>query len=69
MKKEKVISNIAIVYFVLGLFVAIAFALYYRWPFLSFLSPGFFAVVFTWPIQLIGFIFDLSFYGLAGKPI
>ncbi|EKD89790.1 MAG: hypothetical protein ACD_32C00147G0005 [uncultured bacterium] len=69
MKRSNIVSSIAIVYFMLGFIFAIAFALYYRWPFLSFLSPGFYSVILSWPIQSIGFVRDLLLYGLAGKPI
>lgn len=69
MKKENLISNIAIVYFIFGFIFAVCFAIYYRWPFIAFLSPGFYSVIFTWPIQAIGFFGDLLNYGLAGKPI
>lgn len=69
MSKERLISTIAIVYIMIGFVVAIAFAIYYHWPFLSFLSPGFYSVIFTWPFQAIGFTKDLMIYGLAGKPI
>jgi len=64
MKKEKLLTNFAIVYFILGLFFATIFAIYYKWEALSFLSPGFYAVVLTWP-----FLQDFLTYGLAGKPI
>lgn len=69
MSKEKLISTIAIIYFMTGFVFSIAFAIYYRWPFLSFLSPGFYSVILTWPLQTIGFARDLLNYGLAGKPI
>lgn len=69
MSKEKIISTIAIIYFMIGFIVAIAFAIYYHWSYLSFLSPGFYSVILTWPYQTIGFIRDLLIYGLAGKPI
>ena len=69
MSKEKIVTNLTIAYFVIGLLFATCFAIYYKWPALSFLSPGFFAVVFTWPMQAIGFMGDLLTYGLAGKPI
>lgn len=69
MNKEKVITNVAIFYFLIGLVVAIGFAFYYKWTLLSFFSPGFFAVVFSWPLQLPGFVGDFLTYGLAGKPI
>lgn len=69
MSKEKLISSIAIAYFMIGFVVALAFAIYYRWSPLSFLSPGFYSVILTWPFQAIGFAKDLLNYGLAGKPI
>ncbi|MBI4036007.1 hypothetical protein HY383_03580 [Candidatus Daviesbacteria bacterium] len=69
MGKEKLLSTIAIIYFMLGFVFAVSFALYYRWSAYSFLSPGFYSVIFTWPFQLIGFASDFLNYGLAGKPI
>lgn len=69
MKKSSILSSIAIAYFMIGFVVTIAFAIYYRWPFISFLSPGFYSVILTWPYQAIGFSKDLLYYGLAGKPI
>lgn len=69
MKKSVVISTIAIAYFMIGFVIAVLFALYYRWSYLSFLSPGFYSVILSWPIQIIGFTKDLLVYGLAGKPI
>lgn len=69
MSKEKLLSTIAIIYFMLGFVFAVTFALYYRWSTLSFLSPGFYSVIFTWPFQSLGFLKDLLTYGLAGKPI
>ena len=69
MKKSSLISTIGIFYFMVGFVFALAFAIYYRWPFLSFLSPGFYSVILTWPYQAIGFAGDLLRYGLAGKPI
>ncbi|MBI2020258.1 hypothetical protein HYS94_02450 [Candidatus Daviesbacteria bacterium] len=69
MSKEKLLSTIAIFYFMFGFIFAIIFAIYYRWPFLSFLSPQFYSVILTWPYQAIGFLRDLSIYGLLGKPI
>jgi len=69
MKKSALISTITITYFMVGFVVAILFALYYRWSYLSFLSPGFYSVILTWPYQIIGFIRDFLSYGLAGKPI
>ncbi len=52
-----------------GFIIAILFAIYYRWPIISFLSPGFYSVILSWPIQVTGFVSDLLKYGLAGKPI
>jgi hypothetical protein len=69
MFKEKLLSTIAIVYFMFGFVFAVAFAIYYKWPFLSFLSPGFYSVILSWPYQAIGLARDLLYYGLAGKPI
>ena len=69
MKKSAWLSTIGIIYFMAGFVFAIAFASYYRWPILSFLSPGFYSVILTWPYQAIGFVRDLMIYGLAGKPI
>lgn len=69
MPKEKLVTNLAIVYFIVGLIFASCFAIYYRWEMGSFLSPGFYIVVITWPFQAVGFIRDLLYYGLAGKPI
>lgn|GEM_PF-1560846 len=69
MKKSSLLSTLGIIYFMVGVVFTIAFAIYYRWPGLAFLSPGFFSVVFTWPYQAIGFARDLMQFGLAGKPI
>lgn len=69
MKKSVILSSIAIGYFMFGFVFAIGFALYYKWPFISFLSPGFYSVIITWPFQTIGFVGDLLTFGLAGKPI
>lgn len=69
MKKDKLITNLAILYFIIGLLFATGFAAYYRWEILSFLSPGFYAVVITWPLQIPGFFQDFINFGLAGKPI
>lgn len=69
MKKNTIFTNLIIIYFILGLLFAIVYAIYYKWPYLSFLSPGFYAVAATWPLQTLGFISDLQTYGLAGKPI
>ncbi len=68
MKGSRLLSTIAIAYFMVGFVFTIGFALYYKWPFISFLSPGFYSVILTWPYQAIGFIYDFSTYGLAGKP-
>lgn len=67
--RKAILSNFFIAYFTIGFVVAILFALYYRWPILSYLSPGFYSVILTWPFQLIGFIQDLLIYGLAGKEL
>lgn len=67
--KEKFLTTIGIVYFIIGLLFAIVFAIYYKWEVGAFLSPGFYAVALTWPFQAIGFIQDFINYGLAGKPI
>ena len=69
MKKSAIISTIAIGYFMFGFVFATVFAIYYKWPFISFLSPGFYSVIITWPIQAIGFVNDLLNYGLAGKSV
>ena len=66
-KKSSIVSTIAISYFMIGFVIAILFAIYYHWPFISFLSPGFYSVILSWPIQTIGFVSDLLKYGLAGK--
>lgn len=66
-KVEKAVSTIAVSYFMIGLLFAITFAIYYKWPALSFLSPPFFHVILTWPFQVSGFVSDLLYYGLAGK--
>ncbi len=68
MKRSSLISTIATAYFMVGFVTAILFALYYRWPALSFLSPGFYSVILTWPYQVIGFSGDFWVYGFAGKP-
>ncbi len=66
---EKKVTTVAVAYFIIGLFFAICYALFYHWGVLSLFSPGFYAVVLTWPIQLPGFIFDFQYYGFAGKII
>ena len=64
---EKRLTTFAIIYLTIGLVFAFIFALFYHWPVLSFLSPGFYVVVFTWPYQAIGLINDFGTYGFAGK--
>jgi hypothetical protein len=64
---EKKITAIAIVYFCIGLVFAIAFAIFYHWPTLSYFSPNFYSVVLTWPFQIPGFLSDFQYYGFAGK--
>lgn len=64
---EKRIAIFAVVYFLIGIIFAISYALFYHWTALSFLSPGFYLVVLSWPFQLSGFIADFSYYGFAGK--
>ena len=66
---EARLSTLGILYFVIGLIFAFAFAFYYRWPAVGYFSPGFYMVIFTWPFQVVGFVKDLLYYGLAGKPI
>lgn len=66
---ENRLSLLAIYYSIGGLIFAIIFALYYRWPWYGYFSPGFFAVFASWPYQIIGFVRDFMYYGLAGKPI
>lgn len=66
---EKRLATIAIIYFIVGLFFAIMFAVFYHWPTLSFMSPGFYIVLLSWPLQLPGFILDFQVYGLAGKTL
>jgi hypothetical protein len=65
---EKLLTNLVIVYFGIGLIFAILFAIYYKWEWFGYFSPGFFAVLISWPFQAWGFINDLLYYGLAGKP-
>jgi hypothetical protein len=66
--REKVVWALAISYITFGIVFAFVFALYYRWTPLSYFSPGFYNVVFTWPFQAGGLIKDLLYYGLSGKP-
>jgi len=68
-KYQPLISKLAIAYFMIGFFFALSFALYYRWPPLSFLSPGYYMVIISWPFQAPGFVQDLFNYGLSGKPV
>lgn len=65
---EKGLSIFFILYFSLGIIFAFLYAIYYHWTPLSYFSPGFYNVVFTWPIQIPGFIKDIMYYGLSGKP-
>lgn len=65
---EKLATNLVIGYFLIGLAFGILFAIYYRWEWFGYFSPGFFMVVLSWPYQALGFINDLLYYGLAGKP-
>ena len=67
MNKEKIVANLAIWYFVIGLIFAISFAIYYKWTAFSYFSPGFYMVLLTWPIQLPGIFFDFQQFGWAGK--
>ncbi len=65
---EKKIATFAAIYFVIGLIFAVFFAWFYHWPSLSYLSPGFYVVVLSWPIQIPSFIYDFQYFGFAGKP-
>lgn len=64
---EKKIAAFATAYFVLGFVFALIYAYFYHWPPLSIFSPGFYAVMLTWPFQLPGLIWDFQYYGPAGK--
>lgn len=66
---SKKVSVILILYFLLGVVFAFAFALFYRWTPFSYFSPGFYAVILTWPLQANGLLQDFLTYGLAGKPL
>jgi hypothetical protein len=66
---EKKLSTVGIVYFIIGIVFAIAYALFYHWEFFSFFSPGFYAVVLTWPFQIPGFFIDFQTFGFAGKTL
>lgn len=68
-KTEQILSGIAVIYLIIGLFFALYFAFYYHWEFFAYFSPNFFSVVFTWPFQLPGFASDISYYGPVGKPL
>ncbi len=65
---EKTLSIFFILYFTFGIAIAFIYAIYNQWGFFSFFSPGFYDVVFKWPIKLFDLIKDISYYGLAGKP-
>jgi len=65
--KSKIISRVGIMYFLFGLIFATFYAIYYKWVALAFLSPGFYAVLISWPFQAIGLVNDIATYGLAGK--
>jgi hypothetical protein len=66
---ERTLSVLAIIYFMIGVVFATCYALFYHWSFFSFLSPGFYAVLLSWPIQLPGLLTDFQLYGWAGKVI
>lgn len=66
---EKKITIFAVIYFIIGLLFATTYAVFYHWPPLSFLSPGFYMVILTWPVQISGFIGDFQYYGFAGKTL
>jgi hypothetical protein len=68
-KLEDRLSLFAILYFMAGIIFAIYYAWYYHWEFYGYFSPGFFMVVFTWPIQAIGFVNDILYYCPGGKAI
>jgi hypothetical protein len=65
---EKKLYILITLYFIIGLVFAFAYAIFYHWPALSFLSPGFWSVIFTWPFQAPGFFLDFQTYGFSGKP-
>jgi hypothetical protein len=65
----KKLSTVAILYFIVGIVFASAYATFYHWSFFSFFSPGFYVVVFTWPFQIPGFFSDFQIYGFAGKTL
>lgn len=65
----KHLNTATIVYFVIGIVFALLYMSFYHWGLLSIFSPGFYAVVFTWPLQISGFVVDLGQYGFAGKTL
>lgn len=69
MSKDKIIGTFGIIYCIIGLIFATGFAIYYKWETLAFLSPGFYVVVLSWPLQVPGLVRDLLVFGFAGKPI
>jgi len=66
---DKKIAKFAIIYFVVGVIFAFLYAWFYHWGFFSLFSPGFYAVVLTWPAQVPHFFFDFQTYGLNGKTL
>jgi hypothetical protein len=66
---SKRITTFIIAYLMLGLVFAICYALYYHWTPLAYFSPGFYAVIVTWPLQAFGLLKDIQYYGWAGKPL
>lgn len=68
-KKKNRFGTFFIAYLMVGLVFAVIYAKYYHWPAFGFFSPGFFAVILTWPFQLLGLIKDFMYYGPVGKPI
>ena len=68
-KVTKHLNTVAILYLVIGLIFTLVYMSFYHWGFLSIFSPGFYAVVFTWPIQIPGFLIDFGQYGFAGKTL
>lgn len=68
--RSKILSKIAIIYFLFGVIFAFYYAWYYHWSALSYFSPGFWFVIITWPIQIFGgFLYDILTFGWFGKPI
>lgn len=66
-KIERIVTALAIFYFLGGLIFAAGYALFYHWEVFSFFSPGFYMVVLTWPIQLPGLFNDFRLFGFSGK--